>query len=1075
MDIKKLQKKKISFNLDPVKHPETKKPNLTLEIPETTLPSEASLKSTSLQQGYARGSSLEPSSAKNKRLHFRLNLPENLRALNCSPPTKTVLSDTSSIDSKICNTETTHSVLRKSYDENISTKSLIKSEGLNLLYDRKANSSLSLAIPNKDKKPEISLEQEFKNIRSKFENRDKEKIGVFENVEVNQGTSQEMVRRNVQGFEAKFGALMMNLEQIFKAKLMQNTLKLQYMQAVVKKIFKSHAKLREITVTNNPDKRDTTDITYCKEGLPEEKDYSSLIRNTLEILNKIRREQATIVKNKNSEITLKIFFEKITEFEEAIRGIASTTCKACSSKSDQLILKSEENQQLQEQIQNLVEERNILQGKIHDEKIANKILNEDNSNLKRQLEIHKNKITLYENVVEENKKKETYYSKIVDEMRENFEIANNRFEKLIESDCFDKINQKLNDSDDRIENLASSLALVYDYKSNLKKRINDEIKNRMTDDFSKERLALNTIIKDLESRILELSQKKRILAAEVRDLTQTNKFLSEQGHNLNDKLLEIQSEYQDLHISHTTLELELNKSEKEIDKLLGEKEIFQSKINDAESKSIIQIKSLKTLIEEEKMKFIDEENHTQETITALKERHDSLFDSYTKNAHLLETLKQQKIETEECLKNCQEQITMMGLDFQKRFESKFDELEGSNRDLCDKLNQEQKKTNDLILENTGLLASIKNYEDRLNLVNEEVSKLKKALKVKNKKTRNIKEKLFNSTHEQLLESNREESKNKRKKIKILKMDEDRSQGSASLKEIKLKSQKIESNYGGIKEKNSKIENKDLYLKETKDIIYNLPRELLLTGENSVIISENHLLKLSEITWKLKLTFSQTKSELYDQLHDLKVEINSIETHLLNKLAMLKNTCCIYQDMSKKNVCAAQEGEEHIDTLVEASINSMKRIFNEEIEIHTSDNKENVLVKLIEEYEVRYNRVKERLSREEEEFLIYKQHSKTRESEFFNENKILVRNFANLQKEYMELKTSLVNQSRAFNESMQEISNLNKKLHKVEQNSFDLEERNALLLNKIHEIDALRKPKSKKSKNGPPSPQRSHNQ
>ena len=39
----------------------------------------------------------------------------------------------------------------------------------------------------------------------------------------------------------------------------------------------------------------------------------------------------------------------------------------------------------------------------------------------------------------------------------------------------------------------------------------------------------------------------------------------------------------------------------------------------------------------------------------------------------------------------------MGLDFQEKFKSKFNELEGSNKELYDKLSEEQKKTKDLIV------------------------------------------------------------------------------------------------------------------------------------------------------------------------------------------------------------------------------------------------------------------------------------------------------------------------------------------------------------------------------------------
>ena len=55
-------------------------------------------------------------------------------------------------------------------------------------------------------------------------------------------------------------------------------------------------------------------------------------------------------------------------------------------------------------------------------------------------------------------------------MRTNILNANNRFEKFIESNCFEKINQKLNSTDDRIEYLATSLKSFYEYKTNLEKK-----------------------------------------------------------------------------------------------------------------------------------------------------------------------------------------------------------------------------------------------------------------------------------------------------------------------------------------------------------------------------------------------------------------------------------------------------------------------------------------------------------------------------------------------------------------------------------------------------------------------------
>ena len=115
MDNKNLTKKKISFHVDIDLRSETKKPEKNVEISEIISSPDASLKSSPLQT-YVRGSSLEPSNVKNKRLNFRLFLPENLRALNCSPSSKTVISDSSSVESKICNSETSNPALKKSYD-----------------------------------------------------------------------------------------------------------------------------------------------------------------------------------------------------------------------------------------------------------------------------------------------------------------------------------------------------------------------------------------------------------------------------------------------------------------------------------------------------------------------------------------------------------------------------------------------------------------------------------------------------------------------------------------------------------------------------------------------------------------------------------------------------------------------------------------------------------------------------------------------------------------------------------------------------------------------------------------------
>ena len=106
----------------------------------------------------------------------------------------------------------------------------------------------------------------------------------------------------------------------------------------------------------------------------------------------------------------------------------------------------------------------------------------------------------------------------------------------------------------------------------------------------------------------------------------------------------MQSEYQDLQISHDNLVLEFNKSEKEIEKLFAENELFKSKVSDAGMKSVTKIKSLKKIIGEEKIKFMDEEHNNKRVISALKEKYDSLFNLYTKTVHMLETLQKQKIE-----------------------------------------------------------------------------------------------------------------------------------------------------------------------------------------------------------------------------------------------------------------------------------------------------------------------------------------------------------------------------------------------------------------------------------------------
>ena len=224
-----------------------------------------------------------------------------------------------------------------------------------------------------------------------------------------------------------------------------------------------------------------------------------------------------------------------------------------------------------------------------------------------------------------------------------------------------------------------------------------------------------------------------------------------------------------------------------------------------------------------------------------------------------------------------------------------------------------------------------------------------------------------------METCREGTKNKRKNIKPMMTDEDLFKRGESLKEIKLKSQKFGAKYREIKEQRIKTENQEFNIKEVEEIKCNLPRQVL----KDTIIS---------------------------------------------------------QDISNNKLYSAKECEEGIESVLEACINSLKRILDGDFEIHDSDNKEKVLEKLIEEYEGRYNMIKEKLLREEEQVLIYREQSKNRDSELFTENKILITNFTGLQKEYMELKVSLVNQSRVFNESMQEISSLNKKVHELEQNS-----------------------------------------
>ena len=83
----------------------------------------------------------------------------------------------------------------------------------------------------------------------------------------------------------------MNLEQIFKAKLMQSTLKIQYMQGLVQKIFKFHARLRKIALSSKSEKADIVDLAFSKEEHSEGKNDYNTIRNALEILNKIKAEK----------------------------------------------------------------------------------------------------------------------------------------------------------------------------------------------------------------------------------------------------------------------------------------------------------------------------------------------------------------------------------------------------------------------------------------------------------------------------------------------------------------------------------------------------------------------------------------------------------------------------------------------------------------------------------------------------------------------------------------------------------------------------------------------------------------
>ena len=254
-------------------------------------------------------------------------------------------------------------------------------------------------------------------------------------------------------------------------------------------------------------------------------------------------------------------------------------------------------------------------------------------------------------------------------------------------------------------------------------------------------------------------------------------------------------------------------------------------------------------------------------------------------------------------------------------------------------------------------------------------------------------------------------------------DEDLFKRGESLKEIKLKSQKFGAKNRELKEQRIKTENQEFNIKEVEELKCNLPRQVL----KDTIIS---------------------------------------------------------QDISNNKLYSAKECEEGIESVLEVCINSLKRILDGDFEMPESDNKEKILKKLIEEYEGRYNMIKEKLLRAEEQVLIYREQSKNRDSELLTENKILITNFTGLQKEYMELKVSLVNQSRVFNESMQEISSLNKKIHELEQNSNGLEESNTLLLNRIQEIEAenkyyhenysQKKPRSKTANSIPSSPSISHN-